>query len=187
MKLFNAIQREIIQKRKTIHRTIKNTKKLPSKILGDLYEDIIRTYTIRFLPNIYEIYTGLIASEEEGEIIRVSKELDLIIIDSRVLFPLFSASNLIITDPKPVKCVIQVKSEITTDTIKNSKENLESVKNLGNIPTILIGFKSRITKSINKHIGKEIDEIFFFSKQNGDLIEGQFEKYIYFLKRNILI
>jgi hypothetical protein len=182
MNLYDEIQKEIIQRKETI-RSITEIRK-HKKILGDFYKAVIRDFTERIIPPKYKIYTGVILDiEGKGD---VSKEIDIIIINSEKFFPIFLLSNLIITPPEAVSVVIQVKSELTSNTFKDAIDNLSSVKEIVNIPAILVGFDTGLTwEKIEEYRKPQIDKVVCFSKNNR-LLLGQFEEYVDFLKKFLI-
>lgn len=183
MNVYDGIQKELLQMQQTLRNLTGNPSDVTSKILGDFYEDIIREVTRNYIPPKFEIYTGLIVKlTPTKEVEKVSKELDIIIVDGTSSFPLFLKNNLIITTPDSVKAVIQVKSVLSTRNVENAKINLESVKIIKNIPTALIGYKRILNPAtIVKKVGNFIDKVIYFSNSKFNLEPGQFEAYIDFL------
>lgn len=185
MNVYDLIQKEIIQKRETIRNLTGTPSEMPSKILGDFYEDIIRDITRRIIPPKYKVYTGIIVElTQTEEVSKVSKELDIIIVDGNISYPLFLSNDLIITKPDYVNVVVQIKSVLSTANVKSAKRNLSSVKRIKNIPTVLIGFKRNLTYDHMKTMAEmDIDEIIYFTDNKDNLENGQFKKYVQFLHR----
>jgi len=188
MNVYNGIQKEIIQKKETIRNLTGIPSEMPSKILGDFYEDFVRTITRRVIPPKYNVYTGIIVNlSGSEEVIKVSKELDMIIIDGNNSYPLFLSNELIITKPGCVKVVVQIKSVLSTHNVKSARKNLASVKEIKTeIPTLLLGYQRNLKYDHMKKLGdKDVDEIVYFTDNNGNMEDGQFKKYVEFLHHHL--
>jgi hypothetical protein len=179
---FDLVQEELLLKRKQLQKLIKQ-----STILGNYYEELVKDILVRSIPKKYSIATGVISGPKGN-----SNQLDIIIYDNTVSFPLFSANNLIILRPDYAKLIIEVKSEITTDTMKSAIKILRSAIDVfnsyqvpdspfqGKLETMIVGFSSDLSLIKIKEQCKSqgIGGIFVLSKRNGIQINGQFSELI---------
>lgn len=177
---FNIVQKEILIKREQLKCLISQ-----STLLGNYYEEIMREVIFRFVPKKYTITTGMLAYGEES-----SKQMDIIIYDNTKSYPIFSTERTVVISPTPVQAIIEVKSEITTHSLKDAIENLRSVIDVyiltqhpnlqSKLFTMIVGFASDLKLSkLKEQVKKEgIDEIIIFSKRDGKLINGQFNNLI---------
>jgi len=187
---FDLIQEEILLKRKQLQKLINQP-----TLLGTYYEELIRDTLVKFIPKKYTIANGIITGPKGN-----SKQLDILIYDNTISFPLFAANNMIILRPDYAMLVIEIKSEITTHTIEQAVNTLRSAINVYNsyqdesspfqtkMPTMIIGFASNRSLPKCKELCKlhGIDEIFFFSKRDGTIVKGEFllliQKILYYLE-----
>lgn len=176
---FNAVQEEILIKRKQLKCLISQ-----STILGSYYEEIMRDVISRFVPKRFSLTTGMLAYGEES-----SKQMDIIIYDNNESYPIFSTERKVVISPTSVRAIIEVKSEITTRSLKKAIENLRSaidIYSLSKHPslqtklfTMIVGFASDMKlETLNERVEKEgIEGIVIFSKRrDGKMILGQFNK-----------
>ncbi len=183
-KSFDDFQREIIHKKRAISNLFKST-----KIIGAYLEDVIREHTRSMIPKKYSVYRGVIVDENNEDIIRSSGELDLIIVDSNKCFPLYSVSDIIITNHKCVKLVAQIKSRLDSTSLESAKQNLSTVKALSNISTVLISIECNYSETKLKDFKKmnEFDEVISFCSYTNpnNVFLNQYKNYIKFLRNNL--
>ncbi len=177
---YDLIQKEILIKREQLRFLINQP-----TLLGEYYEGIVREILARFISSKYSIATGIIICG-----VRRSKQIDIIIFDSLESYPYFFVQNMVIIDPKPVKAIIEVKSEITTNTLKAAVQSLREAIDVYNLSqefsmqtkpeTIIFGYASDLSlTSLEKQIRDEgIDQVVVMSKRNGEIISGQFKTFI---------
>jgi hypothetical protein len=180
---YNQVQEELLLKRKQLSNLLSNK---PS-ILGNYYEELLRFELKRFIPKKFTIATGAIFYSN-----RVSRQLDIIFYDNNETFPLFSTNNLILTAPDDVKLVIEVKSALTTTSLKEAIENLRSAIDV-QIPsqsekgplklklhTMIVAFTTdlNLDRLSKKCKSEGIFEVIVFAKRNGEIIPDQFERLI---------
>lgn len=120
---YDLIQKEILIKREQLRFLINQP-----TLLGEYYEGIVREILARFISSKYSIATGIIICG-----VRRSKQIDIIIFDSLESYPYFFVQNMVIIDPKPVKAIIEVKSEITTNTLKAAVQSLREAIDVYNL------------------------------------------------------
>lgn len=141
-----------------------------SKLLGDYYEHLIRDTISKFVNENLKVGHGILRSKEKG-----SQELDVIVYDTRYCKPLFQENEFLIVPPYGVKAVVQVKSEITTDTLEQSVRNARSVKALdSNIRFLLIGFATDLAPKLPA----DLDGIFTLSHRDGRKRNGQLKAFL---------
>lgn len=177
---FNLIQEEILLKRKQLQKLINQP-----TLLGNYYEELIKDTIVKFIPKKFTVATGIISGPKGN-----SKQLDIIVYDNTASFPLFSANDMIIIRPDYAKLVIEVKSEITTNSQESAIQNLRSAIDVFNsyqdpscpfqnkMETMIIGFSSDLSlkKSIELCKSSGIGGIYSLSKRDGTIIKGQFSK-----------
>jgi hypothetical protein len=180
---YDQVQEELLLKRKQLSALLSNK---PS-ILGNYYEEILKAELKRFIPKKYTIATGAIFYSN-----LVSRQLDILFYDNTESFPLFATNDLILTGPEDVKLVIEVKSTLGTKGLNQAIENLRSAIDV-HIPsqsgkgplklklyTMIVAFESGLNlERTNKKCHAEgIHEAIVFSKKNGTMNLGQFERLI---------
>lgn len=121
MDYYDGLKKELLAKREVIKSLTRQ-----SKIQGDYYEALIRDFVRRFIPERFRVGYGLLY-DEEG---RRSRECDVVIYDALDRKPLFKSQDLVIVNSKDVKFVMQVKSILTSKSLKEAINNLKSVKSL---------------------------------------------------------
>ncbi len=187
MEFYTNIQNHLVEKRKTL-----NKLNIKGENLGRFYENLIHDEIRKMIPEIFKIYRGLIISfDDEGDILRSSKSLDMIIVDSRNCTPFYLIDDFIITSPNGVKIVGQIKGYINSAQFKNASANLKSVKDIdSNIKTLFIAFEEFYSISISSTY---IDLLSSFSKTKfhskriigSTLLQGEFERIINYINRNL--
>jgi hypothetical protein len=101
---------------------------------GSYKEAILKNVIKRYLPSNISIGTGFVISELNGEI-RQTTQIDLILYDNS--YPLlFQEGDFIITTPKSVRAIIEVKSKISNSKlsgiITKAKRNAEIINTENN-------------------------------------------------------
>jgi hypothetical protein len=132
---YEELEKEFFAKREQLRKLT-----LQTKIQGDYHEALVREFISRFIDDRLSVKHGLIYDDKGQR----SRECDVIIIE-KGRKPLFESGDLVIVNEKHVKFVIQVKSKLTSGTLKNAIANLEEVKKLdNNIMCWIIGFESKL-------------------------------------------
>jgi len=108
---------------------------------GAYKEAILRKIIKRFLPNNISIGTGFIVTKSTNNIYSRTTQVDIILYDNN--YPLlFNEGDFIITTPKNVKAIIEVKTTIRNselnDIVLKSKANMDLIGN----PNIFSGIFS---------------------------------------------
>jgi len=96
-----------------------------SKIQGDFSEALIREFLVRFIADKFAVKHGILY-DDKG---KSSKECDIIIYEKDNK-PWFEFGDLVIAKPEDVRFVIQIKSRITSSTLKSAIDTLKAVKKL---------------------------------------------------------
>jgi len=117
---YDLIQAELLGKKEALR---KLAERLSSKVLGDYYEEIVREFLKRHLPERYAVAHGLIRSKD-----KISTECDIIIYDKMQNAPLFKSGDAVIVSPFSVLAAIEVKSEITSEALEDAFEMINSIK-----------------------------------------------------------
>ncbi len=163
---YNIVQAELLLKRQQILEFIN----VP-KLLGDFYEEIIRDYLRSHLPPQLKVLRGVVADPTK-EI--TSKECDITIYNSTRWFPLFKTENMAIIPSYCVESVIEVKSEITTDTLKQAKKTLQSVRSIeSSVNCFLVGYSNSWTLESAREEFNDVGVLIAFSDRKRELIPNQ--------------
>ncbi|MCK4496830.1 MAG: hypothetical protein KAU24_01440 [Candidatus Aenigmarchaeota archaeon] len=143
---YASIEAELRSRRQKLLSLAKNP-----KILGDYYEDLFRDFLRSLISERYGIFHGGIYYEGN-----LFNEYDVIIVDTFEHHPIFRAGELLITDPKSIRTVIQVKGTLTKKGLEQSYKNLLSVRELNEG---IMCFVFCFTNEVNiKEIIKKLDE-----------------------------
>ncbi|WP_456488282.1 DUF6602 domain-containing protein [Caminibacter pacificus] len=131
---------------------------------GAYREAILRNVIRRFLPNNISIGTGFIIAEKRGEFKRTS-QIDIIIYDNT--YPLlFQEGDFIITTPKNVKAIIEVKTSIKNSSYENDNNGIFNIINKAKK-------NYEIIKKYNKKIFNGVFSFYYndslIDKRNGNL------------------
>jgi len=119
---------------------ITNLAKHSGVVIGNYAEEIVKDF-LRDRVKGLNIGTGIITDFDKS-----SKQCDIIIYHEKLQSPIFKAGDLIVIEPKSVKAVIEVKSDITTEEIRSSNEKFDTVKGISqSIPCFLFGFKTTMS------------------------------------------
>ena len=113
---------------------------LQSKIQGDFSEALIREFLVKFIDDKFAVKHGILY-DDKG---KSSKECDIIIYEKNNK-PWFEFGDLVIANPENVRFVIQIKSRITSSTLKSAIDNLKAVKKLNkNILCWIVGYETAL-------------------------------------------
>lgn len=135
MDYYEALKDELFAKREQLR-----THTRQSKIQGDYYEALIREFITRFIDDKLAVKHGLLYHNDG----RRSRECDVIIYEKRKK-PLFESGDLVIVNSEEVKFVMQIKSVLTSSTLKSAVNNLKVVKELNKrIMCWIVGFETEL-------------------------------------------
>jgi len=90
-----------------------------SQTKGNYREYLLRQVLNKYLPEKYSVKTGFI----EGH----SKQCDIIIYDSLNYSTLFKEGDLVVVPEEAVRAVIEVKTTLTSDSLKDAIQSIDSV------------------------------------------------------------
>lgn len=129
-----AFQKSINEELKLVKDRVKNLIDIDTNHHGEdgsYREAILRNVIKRFLPNNISIGTGFVVTKK-GSNFKRTTQIDIILYDNT--YPLlFKEGDFIITTPKNVKAIIEVKTTIRntdlTSIIKKAKNNYEIIVN----------------------------------------------------------
>lgn len=99
-------------------------------VKGSAREDLLKSYLRDLLPNKYSISSGIIIDYNQNQ----SKQQDFIIHDAFNCPSFFKTDSNTILPVESVYATIEVKSTLNYDTLKQSVENVESVRKLTKLP-----------------------------------------------------
>lgn len=99
-------------------------------VKGSTREDLLKDYLRDLLPNKYSISTGIIIDFNQNQ----SKQQDFIIHDAFNCPSFFKTDSNTILPIESVYATIEIKSTLNYDTLKQSVENIESVRKLHKLP-----------------------------------------------------
>lgn len=94
--------------------------------IGTFRENIVANFLRPFLPNCYSIGTGQIFDQSD----QMSKQIDLVIHDQLFSNVLFKTNEIQLFPFESVYGTVEVKSNLTSEELKTSVENIISVKSL---------------------------------------------------------
>lgn len=113
-----------------------------SKVKGDYTEALVRDFIRRFVPQRYKVGHGIVYNPRNGQ---RSRECDILVYDVSEAAPLFESQDLVIVDSNQVRIVMQVKSTINSNTMKEAISNLQAAKRLNaNIIGWIFGFETTL-------------------------------------------
>lgn len=132
--------------------------------VGNYREHILRTLLRKYIPSKFSVATGFIVGKPY--------QIDIIIYDSHNYTPLFSEGELVVVDQEAVRAIIEVKTNLTTTTLKESLELFHSISLPGYRSTVLPMFKGvfafesdyKKTDSIAKYVSDFYNEPYFEEK-----------------------
>lgn len=99
-------------------------------VKGSAREDLLKDYLRDLLPNKYSISSGIIIDFNQNQ----SKQQDFIIHDAFNCPSFFKTNSNTILPIESVYATIEIKSTLNYDTLKQSVENIESVRKLHKLP-----------------------------------------------------
>lgn len=113
-------------------------------VVGSYREDLLRILIQRHIPQRFHAATGFI----EGN----PKQLDIVIYDQIDYAPLFRADDLVVVPSEAVRAIIEVKSNLTTNELKEALDHLLQARPLAlNGPPVftgIIGYKGAQESSL---------------------------------------
>lgn len=164
--------------------------------VGSYKENLLRNEILKFLPSGYSIGTGFIAFPkyqeiEKGKVVlstEPSKQLDIIIYDSRISAPIFKDNDFVVIPPECAVAVIEVKGfesqqidplEIYQDLLNKWEDYLKIANNLDislRSPISVMELKAPCFcyyafDTYVKKDGKFMDEDMFLKKIHKKIIE----------------
>jgi hypothetical protein len=132
---YEGLKKELLSKREQLRSLTRQP-----KIQGDYHEALVRDFVGRFIDDSLSVKHGLIYDRKGQR----SRECDVIIYEKGKK-PLFESGDLVIVNEEDVRFVIQVKSKLTSRTLKDAIENLREVKKLNNqIMCWIVGFDTKL-------------------------------------------
>lgn len=120
-RFLQAISDEIISQSNRIELLIKH-----NQTKGNYRELLLRKVLQKYIPKKYKVATGFI----EG----CKRQCDIIIYDAFNYSPLFKEDDLVVVPPKSVRAIIEVKTTLTSDKLKEALEILEEISAFTNTP-----------------------------------------------------
>lgn len=131
-RFLQAIADEIVSKSERIELLIQH-----SQTKGNYREHLVRSILQKYLPNKYSVATGFI----EG----CKRQCDILIYDSLNFSPFFCENDLVVVPLKAVRAVIEVKTTLDTNSLKEALDLLWEVARHNNEPAPIFkgifGFK----------------------------------------------
>jgi hypothetical protein len=180
---YSSYRDELLARRDRIRSLTKQ-----SKVQGDYHEALIRELVREQVPEKYKVGHGLVYEKTSG---KRSHECDVLVYgtETRPLFE-FKSQDLVIAKPDSVKFVIQVKSKLTSKTLKDAINNLRSVKTMSSqIMCGVVGFETDVllkTLYFNAWKSKAVQFLCVFKservKENRELLENQMKYFIEILR-----
>ncbi len=129
------LKRELLAKREQLRALTHNP-----RILRDYHEELVRAFISRFIDERLSVKHGLIYDDKEQR----SRECDVIIYE-KGRKPRLESGNLVIVNEEDVRFVLQVKSKLTSKTLKTAINNLKQVKKLNKqIMCWIVGFDTKM-------------------------------------------
>jgi hypothetical protein len=170
------LREELFVKRKQLR-----TLTLQSKIQGDFSEALIREFLVKFIADSFAVKHGILY-DDKG---KSSKECDIIIYEKDNK-PWFEFGDLVIANPEDVRFVIQIKSSITSSTLKSAIDNLKAVKKLNkNIWCWIVGYETTLlfrTLYLNAWRSRSVQFLHAFRSgrkiENKSLLNAQMEQFV---------
>ena len=158
-----------------------------SKIQGDFSEALMRDFLTKFIADKFAVKHGILYDDGKDE---TSKECDIIIYEKDNK-PLFEFGDLVIARPEDVRFVIQIKSKITSSTLKRAIDNLKSVKKLNKfIWCWIVGYETDLlfkTLYLNAWRSRSVQFLHAFRSEkkteNESLLNKQMEYFVNAIRR----
>lgn len=120
--------------------------------IGTFRENIVANFLRPFLPNCYSIGTGQVFDQSD----QMSKQIDLVIHDQLFSNVLFKTNETQLFPFESVYGTVEVKSNLTTDELKISVENIISVKSLRREDSDVMDLLPHLGGTISKKPGNLI-------------------------------
>jgi hypothetical protein len=119
--------------------------------IGSSHEGILRRFLQKYVPRKYSVSEGFIVDGNNNS----SQQCDIIIWSSLEYSPYYSEGDFVIIPSDAARVVIEVKTQLDQKTLKQSFQNLHSVRLVGDhIYTALFSFESIDLKSILRSLIK---------------------------------
>jgi hypothetical protein len=153
-----------------------------TKIKGEYLEALVRDLVRKYIDDKFKVKYGILVDDKGNR----SGECDIIVYEQGKK-PVFEfREDLVIVNAKDVRFVIQVKSTLTSSTLKNAIKNLKKVKELNKyIRCWIVGFKTKIllkTLYLNSWRSKSVQYLHAFESnlptENKLLLNKQMELFI---------
>jgi len=178
---YSSYRDELLARRERIRSLTKQ-----SKVQGDYHEALIRELIRQQIPEKYKVGHGLVYDEKNE---RRSHECDVIVYGTETK-PLFESQDLVIANPNTVKFVMQVKSKLTSESLKDAVSNLKSIKTINHqIMCGVVGFETDVllkTLYFNAWKSKAVQFLHVFKservKENREFLENQMKHFIEILR-----
>lgn len=177
----NGLKNELLARREQL-RGLTNQ----SKIQGDYHESLIREFILRFIDKRLSVKHGLIINDKNER----SGECDVIIYENEKK-PLFESGETVIVNEEDVRFVIQVKSKLTSTTLKLAINNLQKVKKLNHqIMCWIVGFETKLlfkTLYLNARRSGVVNFLHAFhsdmEREDKSLLDIQMESFVNFIRQ----
>jgi hypothetical protein len=135
---YQSLKDELLARQNQLKALTKGLKQ--PKIKGDYYEALLRDFVSRFIDSSLSVKHGLIFDNKGNS----SRECDIIVYDKKKK-PWFESGDTVIVNEEYVKAAMQVKATLNSKNLKNSIENLKSVKKLNShIECWIVAFNTKM-------------------------------------------
>jgi hypothetical protein len=153
-----------------------------SKVKGDYTEALVRDFIRRFVPQKYKVGHGIVYNRRTQQ---SSRECDVIVYDISEAAPLFESQDLVIVDSRQVKIVMQVKSTINSNAMKEAIANLEAIKRVSsNVIGWIFGFETTVMlrtlylKAWKSHVVQFLQVLQSKCNENKELLDNQMRFFV---------
>ncbi len=178
---YDALREELLARRDQLRPLTQQP-----RIVGDYHEALIRELVSRFIDDRLLVKQGLVF-DRKG---RKSRECDIINYE-KGRKPLFEVGGLAIVNEEDVRFVMQIKSKLTSKTLKDAIDNLREAKKLNNqIMCWIVGFETNLllrTLYLKAWRSKVIQFLQVFhsdrKKEAKSLLEDQMKFFVTSLRR----
>jgi hypothetical protein len=173
---YDKVKEELLAKREQL-RTLTRQ----SKIQGDLSEALIREFIARHIDDRFAVKYGVLF-DGKG---KSSGECDVIIYEKKDK-PYFEFGDLVIASSDAVRFVVQIKSSLTSSTLKDAIDSLKVVKKLNkNIWCWIVAYRTTLlfkTLYLNAWRSKSVQFLHAFlsnkKTENKTLLNAQMEQFV---------